>query len=609
MFDFVIHITKEHLPEKVRFNSVLTKNYLVNILYSEELYQGAHFKLSALVHEDANEQFQFIENEIAVFVLGNAYTTKAFSATLNSKPHRVEPQEVLKMYKDQGKSFINNLKGIFTILVLDEVNGYYQIFSSRNALYDTYYLEGPDFLIASSSIEAILKYPGITPEIDPIAIIQHSIFDYPLGEKTLFSNVSILPASTCLSYNLKSIKLFKYFDYLPCLKLDSTLNWKETYAQTPSRFNEAIDLIIEGKNKLCASLTSGFDSRTNLSRLYNSGKDILYYSWGMPGSVEIQIPQRIASETGIHYEPVYLDTEFEKSYDYFGKQAIMWSGGKGTIRRANHTFGYSRLFNHSHSVITGLFGSELLRPANAVGHIFNQAFIDVLYAEQQQSKLLELFDNENKKGFLQPIMLSRYKEIFLQETLAYFAGFNKVGEKYMQLYYFTLTEGFRKYFGHEINGCRPYVEILSPYIDDDFVEFILSTPIPSLNKYAFKRNPRSLKRGQSFYLPIIEKNFSKLMKIPTGRFYSPAQLKSLFFPFSILPGYIRHMKRRKADDTFDTHRWNNIFLKNNQETLNYKDEFLKCLDNSNFEVSNNVDQAKQLSLRFWLIQCFKKNKE
>ena len=609
MFDFFLHVSKGRHPGSIRFDDVSTKNYLKDINYCEELSEGVHFRLSALVHKDASDSYLYIEKGTSLFVLGNVYTTKSYSVSLNSKPHRLDLPEIFKMYCDIGTSFINKIKGIFIIVILDESNFKYHIFSSRNALYDTYFLEGHDFFIASTSLEAMVKFPEIGNEIDPVALIQHSIFDYPLGNKTLFRNIEILPPSNYLTYNLESTRLFKYYDYIPSLNCVDQLTWKETISQTTSQFNEAIDLLIDGKEKLCASLTSGFDSRTNFSRLFHSGKNILYYSWGMPGSIEVQIPKLIADNTGIRYIPLFLDKEFEKSYDYFGKQAVMWSGGKGTIRRANHTYGYSRLFKHSHTIITGLFGSELLRPINAVGHIFNQAFIDVIFSDQQKSKLLELFEREEIKGFLGENMLHENKEVFIEKTLIYFSELNKVGEKYLQLYYFSLTEGFRKYFGHEIHGCRAYVNILSPYIDDDFVAFILQTPIPKLNKFAFKRNPRSLKLGQSFYLPIIENNFSKLMKFPTDRFYSPAQLKSFFYPLSILPGYLKHRKKRKTNDTFNTQRWNNIFIKMNPQITEYFDEYVNSLGNSLSLETNQIDIAKQLSLRFWLIECKKPKKD
>jgi len=598
MFDFIVHISKERHPEQIRFDAVSTGNYLKDILYKEELFKGVNFSLSALVHEDAHGSCHFSDKGTVVFAMGNVYTTNSYALSLKTKPHRVEPSGIFKIYNEEGCTFINNLKGIFIILVLDEGNSRYQLFSSRNGLYDTYYLEGDDYLIASSSLEAILKFPGIIPEIDPVAIIQHSIFDYPLGEKTLFSNVRMLNPSSSLTYNLESTTLLKYFDYLPLLKQNNKITWKETYALTPARFNEAVDLLIEGKEKICASLTSGFDSRTNLSRLYSSGKDILFYSWGIPGSIEIQIPQLIAKKTGIRYDPVFLEKRFEEEYNYFGKQAVMWSGGKGTIRRANHTYGYSRLISHSHTVITGLFGSELLRPANAVGHIFNQAFIDLLYAEDQESLLKELFETEKNKAFLNTEMLERCKEEFIRDTLDYFSRLNNVGEKYLQLYYFSLTEGFRKYFGHEIHGCREYVQILSPYIDDDFVEFILNTPVPSLNKVAFKRNPKSLKLGQSFYLPVLRANFKQLMSIPTGRYYSPAQLGSVLYPLSVLPGYLKHRWRQKSNDTFNNKKWNKAFMESNDHLVMYSDQFLARMDR--VQSNSDTDIAKQLSLRFWL---------
>ena len=67
---------------------------------------------------------------------------------------------------------------------------------------------------------------------------------------------------------------------------------------------------IKDQKRICSALTSGFDSRANLSRLLNSGKDILYYSWGIPGSIELKIPSEIAKKLDFNYKPVLLNQRF-----------------------------------------------------------------------------------------------------------------------------------------------------------------------------------------------------------------------------------------------------------------------------------------------------------
>ena len=187
--------------------------------------------------------------------------------------------------------------------------------------------------------------------------------------------------------------------------------------------------------------------------------------------------------------------------------------------------------------MTGLMGSELIRPTNAVDHIFNQEFIDAFYSDDPMSEIKIHFQNISKRNILKEEILVSNEDRFINETVCYFRSFNSFGEKYKQLYYFALSEGFRKYFGHEIHGNRIYNSIQTPYIDDDFVDFLLKTPIPLLNISAFERNPKTLRLGQLFYIPILKSNCPALLKIKTGRFYKPSSLTSPIYPVSILPGF------------------------------------------------------------------------
>ena len=599
MFDFTCYISRLNDQFHDRTRMQRHPEYLEGIAWEEDYVEGKHFSLDLLKHKGSLQSYYAADGDVKLLLLGSVFHTLAANASeTNSKP--VSPGSLIAAYRKTGPGFISDYKGMFLLAVLDEETDRYLFYSGKNGLYDLYYSTTPCGLIISTSVSQVLNHPAVTSAVDPVALIQHSVFDYPLGERSLFEGVLPLPPGSYLQYDLSSATIVNYHDYLPALQREITMSMKESAQHTPVLFNRIVDQLAYGYPKLCASLTSGFDSRTNLSRLFNLENDILYYSWGLPGSVEISIPEKIASVTGIRYEPVFLSDEFAASYDYYGKQAVYWSNGRSTIRRANHTYGYSKLSKHAPAVITGLFGSELLRPTNAVGHVFNQAFIDVLYSSEQETLIASLYDSEIAKGHLNGEMLVQNRSGFIGQTTRYFRDLGEKGEHWVQLYYFMLTEGFRKYFGHEIQSCRPYMTVLSPYIDDEFVDFILKTPIPALNRYAFKRNPKSLKLGQSFYLSIISRNLPVLMKIPTGRFYSPAQLASSFYPLTILPGYFQHLKRkRKKNDTFNNRAWNKAFQNANQELMSFSDHRFNSLNETGLQ-SSDTDLAKQLSLRFWL---------
>lgn len=609
MFDFIL-IAGNNLSFKPNNYIKSYNQYLQDIDYIKKLYKKDKYEILTFTYPDNNKYFYHGE-KADIYLMGKSYTNKKYAVEFNTDISEIYTEDICGLYEKKGKYFIDYIKGIFVLLIYDKINNKFFIYNDRTGLFNLYYYIFGNAVLISSNAEAILKYPGVIPKPDEISVIEYSVFDYPLGNNNIFRTLNKITGGTFLEYDYDNYCVSEYHNYAETINKQNDLNWDDTYEVSTKIFNSIIDCYIDNEKKIIASLTSGFDSRTNLSRLINTDKDCLYYSWGLPDSNEIKIPRIISGKYKINYKPIYLTDEYEEKIDYYAKQAVIWSGGTGTVRRANHTYGYSKLFNHSRFNLTGLFGSEIIRPANSVGHIFNGNFINILYSDDISSDVKNLLESESQLGFLKKEFIEKNKNGFIERVVNYFSELRETDERFKQLYFFTLSEGFSKYFGHELTGCRQYLHISSPYIDDDFLEFIFRTPIPQLNKYAFKRNFDTLKKGQLFYLPVIKNNCPGLLKIKTGRNYSPEQLISIFYPVNIAPGYLmKELRRKVKNDTFDNKKWNNIIFKKNNNILEYEDEMfneMKTLadiipDNYENTIDSNYSLylSKQFSLRFWI---------
>ncbi|MGD0342427.1 MAG: hypothetical protein ABSA76_12055, partial [Bacteroidales bacterium] len=387
MFDFFCIISKGNIYGIYAIKKNSSYSYLKNIPFSEENYSGINFSLCLLKHINQNIPYYFQRDDIHIFILGNIFSNRKFKEEY-SVSKQIFPEDIFDLYKKEGVFLTNFIKGIYLLLIFNEKVNEYNVFTSRSGLLDSYYFKGEDYLIISSSLENIFKNPLCKTNIDEVALIQQHIYDYPLGNRTLFENISVINPASVLEYDLNRIIVKAYYDYKNPLDKIGTLSWEEVKKLAPEIFNNTLGLLLNNQERICSALTSGFDSRANLSYLLNSGKDILYYSWGMPGSIELKIPIKIAKKLHFNYKSILLSHDFEEKYDYFAKQAILWSDGRGTIRRANHTYSYSILSKYSRFIITGLMGSELIRPTNAVDHIFNPKFIDAFYSDDPANEII-----------------------------------------------------------------------------------------------------------------------------------------------------------------------------------------------------------------------------
>jgi len=315
----------------------------------------------------------------------------------------------------------------------------------------------------------------------------------------------------------------------------------------------------------------------------------------------LKISAKISSKLAQKHSSLVLNKEYEQSFVSKGEQAIRSSDGRATLRRANHFYSYGKLAEYSHYNFTGIFGSELLRPISAIGHTFNKNFLKMLLSANPEQAIKDIINDLNGKRYLNQRYLLTVQNEVIDDVLNYFRDLKKDLPIHLVLYIFHLQEGFRKYFGHEIHGTRFFVTTYSPYIDDEFIRFILSTPVLSLNKKAielnFKKDMWNIRLGQLLYIPIIKTNYPALMNFITGRFCTPAQLASRFFPLSIAPAMIPY-KLNRMFSSFGTENWINLFIDKHRNLSKLDSDLFVPLapyDKSAFE-----DYAKQMSLRYWL---------
>src|SRR5205823_3685298 len=135
------------------------------------------------------------------------------------------------------------------------------------------------------------------------------------------------------------------------------------------------------------SFTSGFDSRATLAVLDKDPADILAYAFGIPGSMNISIPLQISNQLGIRFEPIYLDSAYEAQFDDYARRAVVLSDCLSTVERANYPYAFERHADFSPVVLTGLFGSELLRTFQNIGHIVSAELVRVHRAAEPRLEL------------------------------------------------------------------------------------------------------------------------------------------------------------------------------------------------------------------------------
>ncbi len=505
----------------------------------------------------------------------------------DEKKNPLTDNEVINLYKKYSDHILDHIKGTFILVIIDEYQKVAYAFPSKSGLYKLFYYIKDDIIILSTCLDSIVSDSDYTGDINIVAAYEQEIFGYPLGNYTLFSNVFVLENSQYLKIGLVDFRTQKKQFYLVSdyLSENPSLSWDETYAKTPLLFNQIIEQFLMIDDKINAGLTSGFDSRTVLSRVINSKNYIQYYSYGTSqDSVDIWIPQKIADNFNLNYHWIKFDDNFFSKYDYYANQLLFLSDGFGNIKRCNQMYAHSILSEFSRVNLTGYIGSELLRPNNMMDTNIFPPMAKLVYSSMITPDIIRTVINK-KSYIIQDKILDKYWEDIIEHIYADISKYVIYNKSYLNLYNYTVQCSLWKFFGQEFHSSRIYDKILSPYIDDEFVEFILKSPVPSINDHAFQRNINDLRLGQKFYLPIIKQNKPELGNIITGRGYRPNSLESKIYPFNLLFKYIifrgsnKYLHRYAA---FNAGLWNNITYNHNKEVFSYTNDYLKEIGYEHF---------------------------
>jgi asparagine synthase (glutamine-hydrolysing) len=141
---------------------------------------------------------------VAIVFNGEIYNFKDLRQELISRQHRFvtasDTEVILHAWEEWGEACLDRLSGMFAFAIWDE--SLRTLFLARDRLGEKplYYSLLPDqTLIFGSELKVLLEHPGLVRRIDPCAIEDFFALGYVAEPRTIYENVSRLPAGSCLA--------------------------------------------------------------------------------------------------------------------------------------------------------------------------------------------------------------------------------------------------------------------------------------------------------------------------------------------------------------------------------------------------------------------------
>jgi asparagine synthase (glutamine-hydrolysing) len=294
--------------------------------------------------------------------LGLAFSGECFGEPgSHDDPNR--PNTLLRGYRRKGPSFVRELNGLFSGVLLDTNTRRTVLFVDRYASERIYFYCADDVTYFASEAKALLAVLPELREFDPEGVADFLAFGSCLGTKTLFKGISRLPGSSLWIFNSGGTETRQtYFDPAEWENLE-LLTVKEFESAFMETARSVMPRYASANMKIGFSITGGLDTRMIAACLPEEVSDLICYTYGAASgdTLDVRIGREIATLLGISHRTLRVDSDFVSNFQSYLDRSVYISDGCSTALSAHELY-FSRMAREIAPVrLTGNFGSEVLR--------------------------------------------------------------------------------------------------------------------------------------------------------------------------------------------------------------------------------------------------------
>ncbi len=270
---------------------------------------------------------------------------------------------LLEAYRRSGPSFVDDLNGLFSGVLLDSKARRALLFVDRYASERIYYHQVEDVLYFASEAKALL---AVLPELrafDPDGVADFLAFGSCRGTRTLFNGISRLAGASLWIFDSSgTAKRQTYFDPSEWENLEPL-----SAEQFESAFVEAARSVIpryaRADSEIGFSITGGLDTRMIMACLSGEVANLDCYTYGAAAgdTLDVRIGREVATLLGFSHRTLRVDNRFVAEFQNYLDRSIYISDGCASALSSHELF-FSEMARAIAPVrLTGNFGSEVLR--------------------------------------------------------------------------------------------------------------------------------------------------------------------------------------------------------------------------------------------------------
>ncbi len=404
---------------------------------------------------------------VTVFFAGHIFNKDQFPELSDS--HLPVGRVLHENFKKTGPKLFDRINGNYVLAIWNSETQ--QFFLSRDHLgvEPLYYFENDELVVFASSLDLLIRYPGIKTEIDFEAMYRYLLFNYNPGQNTFISGARKLRHGFYLKYEKGNTQTDRY--WFLSFQAEKVLPEEEYVAELLPLMRDAVKRRLEQNGSHGALLSGGMDSSSVVGLMSPEVKgDVHTFSFRCRGKSfdESHYAKIVSDRYGtkhhlVEYSPqeVLRIEEIVRLMDEpfcdIGIEVASYILG----REAEGKTGY---------VLTGDGGDELFAghpvyQADQVAQKFARLPVPV---QKMLTSIFRLFpDTEKKKSFSVKAQRFGYSYQFPAELFS-----NRWRVYYTEKELGKLLDNS---YHHELNKADPLAEIVAVYQEADGNDFLSKT--------------------------------------------------------------------------------------------------------------------------------------
>lgn len=408
------------------------------------------------------------------------------------------------------KGGISTLHGAFAAAGFDTQKNRLVLVSDKFGQKPLYYAEISDGgLIFASEIKALLATGKVLRTRNDQAFADCYRYGFVLGDKTLFSDVRLLPPSSFLLYDVSSCKLTitpysQIIDYFRA----GTAHGPKGLEDVVGAFVDGVTQRMHSQELIGISLSGGLDSRAVLAAMGKGSRGRYSYTLGLAGCQDKDIAGELAALSGTNHDFLEIAPDDLGDFKALAETLVFLSDGlyhphESTEKRALDYFRSAPfrivLRGHGGEIAKASLAYPVQAKADLAKQSRHEDGVDFIYRQAN----LGLRDVKPARLFspaFVAIMTDGARQS-LEEAMA--PAQNRVNSADLCIYFYT-TQWVRRQVLASLSVFHSQMEIRLPYLDETFLQKLLMLPVEE--RFAGEVQVEIVKRCAPHLVSVINSN-------------------------------------------------------------------------------------------------------